>query len=390
LYSLADKDTTIKDEDAYLIGYLGGADLESSTKYIDDLKKSLEISFETKEYETYEDGVIALFNGDINALILNTAYIELITDSSLIDHLDADMRNKFLNFATLTKVIKEVEYEVEIPTTLPDNTYVRPDVTKDPFCMYISGIDVYGKITKTSRSDVNILAFINPKTKQILLVNTPRDSYVVNPYSYGKKDKLTHAAIYGIDSSIGALSELYGLDVDFFFRVNFTGFTKIINALDGVNVYSQYKFSSGGYDFVKGYNELNGEQALIFCRERKSLPGGDRQRGKNQMAVITAVIKKMASSKLLTNYTEIINSINGSFQTSLTSDEISSLIKMQINDMSSWNIQTFSVDGSGSMEYTYTSPKGKRSVIILNEETIAKAKVLIEQVYNGETINLNP
>jgi len=98
----------------------------------------------------------------------------------------------------------------------------------------------------------------------------------------------------------------------------------------------------------------------------------------------------MASSKLLTNYTEIINSINGSFQTSLTSDEISSLIKMQINDMSSWNIQTFSVDGSGSMEYTYTSPKGKRSVIILNEETIAKAKVLIEQVYNGETINLNP
>ncbi len=391
LYVLNDDEANdVTDLKDYVVGYIGGPDLEPSKKYLKELAEEAKGNFETREFALYEDAVVALFDKEINALVMNTAYVDLITDSDAAGHLDEEMRKKFLAFTTLTKVVTEIQYEEVIKPNddKDDKPYVRPEVTSEPFCLYISGIDTHGSVNRRSRSDVNILAFVNPKTKQVLLVSTPRDSYVVNPYSNGEKDKLTHAGIYGIDSSMGALGELYGLDIDFFFRVNFTGFTKIIDALGGVSVNSAVTFNAGGYSFTKGINEMDGKKALVFCRERHAFAGGDRQRGKNQMAVITAVVKKMASSKLLTNYSEILSSLNGTFQTSLTSDEISSLIKMQLNDMSSWNIQTYSVDGKGSMEYTHTSPNGKRSVIILDETTIAKAKVLIEQVYSGKTISI--
>ncbi len=395
LYVLADdKAEAVSDMNGYVLGLISGNDKEASDKYIAELENKSSHIFERKEYTNFFEAVEALFDGSINALVLNTAYVELITDSEMVSDLDEELKAKFLAFETLTKVITKTHYEEVIKPSEEDNNnddepYVRPVVTDEPFCMYISGIDTAGSVMKTSRSDVNILAFVNPKTKQVLLVSTPRDSYVVNPNSNGIRDKLTHAGIYGIDSSMGALKRIYDIDIDFFFKVNFTGFTNIIDALGGVTVDSPIAFSNGKYDFVKGPNEMDGAKALIFCRDRYAFADGDRQRGRNQMAVISAVVKKMASSKLLTNYSDILASLNGTFQTSLTSDEISSLIKMQLDDMSSWNIQSYSADGKGSMEYTYTSPNGLRSVIILDQTTIDKAKVLIEQVYSGKTIDLS-
>lgn len=381
-----DKAEKLKDMKEYSFGYI--KDSDNSTLSADTIKKinkELESEINGTEYESYVDAVEALFGGKVQALILNKAYVDIITDEETYANMESDMKDNFKNFQDLTRVIKSISFEVKVE---PDK-YIN--VTNDPFCIYLSGIDVYGDISTTSRSDVNILAFINPKTKQVLLLNTPRDSYVYNPHSGNMKDKLTHAAIYGIDSSMWALEKLYGQDIDYFFRVNFSGFEKIIISLGGINVYSEFAFTAkhGGYTYTKGYNRLNGKEALSFCRERYAFSAGDRQRGKNQMAVITALIDELASSKLLSNYSSVMRSIDGTFETSLSQNQISDLIKMQLNNMSSWNVKNYSADGKGGMEYTYTSPKSKRSIIILDETTVEKAKVLIKQVYDGEIINLD-
>ncbi len=375
---------SLSDMSGYTFGYVGGIDKELSKAVLDEIDSKIDIEIQTKEYKDYEEMLIDFFNKKINAIILNEAYMDLVKDPELHDSLNSDMMDNFKNFLALTKSITSVSHSTKVEIEVVDK-----DITKDAFIMYISGIDVHGHISRTSRSDVNILAVINPKTKQVLLINTPRDSFVYNIASGNMKDKLTHAGIYGIDSSMFALEKLYGVDIDAYFRVNFTGFVDIINALDGVDVYSDYSFTSthGNFYYAKGYNRLSGEAALSFCRERYAFAGGDRQRGKNQMAVITGVIKKAASSKLLTNYTEILESISGSFETSLTAEDISALVKMKDNDMASWNVKNYSADGYGAMEYTYTSPNSKRSVIVLDMNTVNEGINLINKVIAGEILD---
>jgi LCP family protein required for cell wall assembly len=241
-------------------------------------------------------------------------------------------------------------------------------------------------VSAVSRSDVNIMAVVNTETKQIQLINTPRDYYVELPNSHGVKDKLTHAGLYGVDNSIGTLEMLYDVDIDYFVRMNFSGFEAIIDSVGGIDVYSEYDFTVEPIKhYVKGMNHLTGLEALAFARERHAFANGDLQRGKNQMAVITAILDKMMSLELLYNYADVLEAVEGTFQTNFTSDEIYTLVKKVLVSPGDWTIDSFAVTGSGSKSTTYSMPNTKTYVMNPNESDVENVRCLIKEVL-GESL----
>ena len=224
-------------------------------------------------------------------------------------------------------------------------------------------------------------------TKQVLLINTPRDSYVPNPMGNGQRDKLTNCGLYGVDCSMEVLGTLYDVDVDYYCQINFTGFTKLIDAVGGITVYSDQGFTAGHHYISKGKNHLNGKEALAFARERHHVKGGDRGRGKNQMKVIAALIKKLTEgTTIISKYSSILDSLTGLFRTNVTMEEISTLVKMQLSDMASWSILAFSVTGEGDSQKTYSSPGHKAYVMHLDEKQVSYASVLADRMMAGDIL----
>ena len=264
-------------------------------------------------------------------------------------------------------------------------------ITKEPFVVYLSGVDTRGDLTEKARSDVNIIAAVNPKTKQVVLINTPRD-YYVDLAGTNSKDKLTHAGLYGVQTSMDTLGNLYGVDVEHYIRINFTGFINIIDALGGVDVYSDQAFTSVGspgyYDpttFAEGWNHLDGKAALAFARERHAFKTGDVQRGINQMKVIDAMLNKIKSPALLVGFSKIMDAAADCFVTSLSQNQISALVRMQLSDFAEWNIESYTVTGSsGSSTKCYSAKGQKLYVMKPDESSVAKAKEMIAAVLGGE------
>ncbi len=245
------------------------------------------------------------------------------------------------------------------------------DVTSSPFNVYISGIDVYGEIKQDSRSDVNLIATINPKTHRILLVTTPRDYYVPIPgISDGQNDKLTHAGIYGIDASVATLENLYETEIPFYVRVNFTSVEEIVDVMGGVNVESELAFTTGKesgaiVEVQEGHNHFSGKEALAFVRERHALADGDNQRGKNQQALLTGLIKKAMSPMILFRANGMINSIVGNAETNMSEKQIKSLVRMQLEDMKGWEIESIAATGDDSgQQYCYSHDGGPLYVTV--------------------------
>ncbi|MFQ7539032.1 MAG: LCP family protein, partial [Clostridium sp.] len=260
------------------------------------------------------------------------------------------------------------------------------DVTSQPFNIYITGIDTYGTISTVSRSDVNMIATVNPKTHQVLLTSIPRDYYVPQPCQGGQTDKLTHTGIFGVDCTVETVENYFGIDINYYVRVNFSSVENIVDALGGINVESPIAFDALGYSFSAGTNSLNGKEALAFSRERYSLGGGDRDRGKNQMRVITGIINKAISPSIITNYTSILDAVSGSFQTNMSNSEMTSLIKMQINDMSGWDIEQIAVNGTGNAS-AWSPANGFNSwVMEPNVNTVKRAVEVMKKVENGEDV----
>lgn len=367
----ADEAKDITDAKDYTFGIMGVLDRTNTDKTLDKINKLVGKEVATEEYEGYLQLVQALYDGDVEAIILNEAYIAQIIDNE-----------EYASFETVTKVLHNESHETELDVDTDKN------VNDNTFALYLSGIDIRGKITNTSRSDVNIIAIVNPDTKQVLLINTPRDYYIPLSISDGVEDKLTHAGIYGVDVSMDTLEMLYDTEIDYNFRVNFTGFEKMIDALGGVEVYSEYSFrtSESNYKINKGMNTLNGKQALAFVRERQSLPTGDNQRGKNQMALIEAIIDKAASTAILNDFEGLMASLEGSFQTSMSSTQISSLVRMQLEEGGSWNVVNYAVSGENAMMHVY-SMTSKASVVIPDYTTVDIAKELIQMVHDGEILS---
>lgn len=364
----------ISDTSSYVFGVqyaMNGKDVKETVSHINE---ELGTEIETSEYSSVSEQARALHEGSVEAIIYNEGYKGILEE-------------EFDGYSDKVKII----YKYNIRTSL-DDVSVDVKVKTEPFSVYISGIDVYGEITTNSRSDVNIIATVNPKTRQILLVTTPRDYYVPIPgISQGSKDKLTHAGIYGVDASIRTLSELYDVDIPFYARVNFTSLVDIVDKLGGVEVNSEYAFTtsrdSGKVMKVsEGLNSFNGVEALAFARERKNIPGGDNQRGKNQQAVITAMIKKMVSPAMLLKANGIINSVSGNVETNMSQKQLQTLIKMQLNEGGSWNIRSVAAEGTGDRQYCYSAPGSSLYVTQPDYESIDAITELIRQVENGEIL----
>ena len=264
-------------------------------------------------------------------------------------------------------------------------------ITKEPFVIYLSGVDTRGELTENARSDVNILAAVNPVTKRVALVNTPRD-YYVDLAGTSSKDKLTHAGLYGVETSMETLGNLYGVNVDHYIRINFAGFISIIDALGGVDVYSDQAFTSVGspgyYDpttFVEGWNHLDGKSALAFARERHAFASGDIQRGINQMKVIDAMLNKIKSPALLMGFSKIMDAASDCFVTSFSQDQISALVRMQLSDFAEWDIESYTVTGTSSSSTKCYSAKGQKLYVMKPDDaSVSKAREMIASVLGGE------
>ena len=264
-------------------------------------------------------------------------------------------------------------------------------ITKEPFVVYLSGVDNRGELTEKARSDVNILAVVNPTTKQAALINTPRD-YYVDLAGTDSKDKLTHAGLYGVETSMATLGNLYGVNVEHYLRINFAGFINIIDAIGGVDVYSDQAFTSVGspgyYDpttFAEGWNHLDGKSALAFARERHAFKTGDIQRGINQMKVIDAMMNKIKSPTVLMSFSKLMDAVSDCFVTSLSQEQISALVRMQLASLSDWDIQSYTVTGTSGKSSQCYSAKGQSLYVMKpDENSVNQAKELIASVLGGE------
>lgn len=251
-------------------------------------------------------------------------------------------------------------YTISVPRK-KDDFSKAVNVTEDPFNIYISGIDTWGRIEQVSRSDVNMIVTVNPQTKEILLTSIPRDSYVELNMN-GMMDKLTHSGMYGIDETIATVENWLDIDVNYYVRANFDMIVSLVDAIGGITVDSKFAFTSyaGNCTFVEGPNEMNGAQALYFARERKAFEENDEERVRNQQRVLKAILNKITRSEvILTNYAEILSAVSWSMQTNMSQKDISSLVKMQLKDMPRWKMKTISIDGDGAEKGTYSMGPGK-------------------------------
>lgn len=285
--------------------------------------------------------VYNLLNNNASAIILEESYIKLLEEE--ID-----------NFKDSIKVI--YTFNLKVKAHKEENSI---NTISEPFIIYISGIDQYGSVTSVrGRSDVNQLLVINPKTNHILIVNTPRDYYVQLAGTTGLRDKLTHAGIYGINKSIDTIENLYGIDINHYIRINFDTLIKVVDVIGGIDIYSDKGFKpwTNSHVYIKeGWNHLNGKEALAYARERKTYVDGDHHRGRNQQQIIEAIINKLTQTNtLLSKYNSILNSLDGSFQTDMDINLITSFIKYQLDKMPKWNIESIQTTGFNSWNYTYS------------------------------------
>lgn len=363
----------------YTYGILSSLDRENTDGAVAHLNSEFGTEVQTKEYAGLTELADGILNGEVNAMLLNSGYLSVYEDM-----------DGYTDFSTKIKEVGTVDVESTIQSA-EESTPIEPITTANGgkvYTIYLSGIDTRGEMTAKSRSDVNIIATVNTDTHEILLVSTPRDYFVPLSISGGAPDKLTHAGIYGIDVCMDTLGMLYDIDINYYFRINFGGFVKVIDALGGITVNSDYDFDSKnilGYHFNKGENYLNGEQALIFARERYAFQEGDRQRGKNQMEVIRGVVKKALSPEILTSYSSILSSLDGCFGTNITYEEIAQILQQQLTNGGDWTIVSYSVDGTGATEKPYSMSQ-KAYVMVPDYNTVDKAKSLMEKVRNGEVV----
>lgn len=368
-----DKAQNLEDVKRYDMGYSLAYDRNNVRKAINVMENDLGRKLNLEEYSDIFQMVDQVLEDQKDAFVLSTAYLDILAD-----------QEGYEDIADKIRCVHECTVSIE--TDVAEKEETEFDVTKDTFVVYLSGHDTDFAATRAN-SDVNILAVVNPTTKQVLLINSPRDSYVeISVSPDGALDKLTHCGTYGVECSMDTLNELYDIDIKYYAQLNFTGFMKLIDAVGGISVYSEKHIETfDGYTFVQGVNELNGEQALRFVRERK-MYGGDRIRGRHQMEVIRGLISKMSSGALLRNYNGILDSMGRYFKWNLPQEDISALVKMQLSDKAQWNVQMYAITGTGDNKTSYSLPNLSTYVMIIDPATVDHAKTLINMVYEGETI----
>ena len=377
----------LADASGYTFGILSELDRDNTDQALQQMYYELGSDVQTNEYSGLSELADSLNNGTTGAIILNQAYLDVLDEMDNYSSFSSQLR-EIASLQVETVVQRKTPQVTEAAgstTEISDNSSTDAAVTDEVYTIYVSGIDTRGEMTASSRSDVNIILTVNTRTKQILMVSTPRDYFVPLSISNGVPDKLTHAGIYGVNVSMDTLNMLYDININYYFRLNFAGFEKIIDALGGITVNSDYEFDSQntkGYHFNKGENHLNGEQALVFTRERYAFKEGDRQRGRDQMAVIQGVVDKATQPAFLKNYLSVMDSLDGCFETNVPYDIIASLVRRQLDEGGSWQVLSYSADGTGDTQKPYSMSQ-KAYVMIPDQTTVDKAKTLMKKVREG-------
>lgn len=391
----------LKDQDSLTESYYVVVEKDSEYKDIHDLRGKTVATY-NENLEIYQEALKKL-----QALVkIELKEVDSIgaLSSSLADHsadgvlisavhqgvLDDLAPNEKARFSENTRIIYTVEVRVDAKTSISEN---KIDISTEPFTVYISGIDAYGDISsmQRGRSDVNMLATVNPQTHEVLLTSIPRDYYVQLHGTTGNRDKLTHAGIYGVQMSVETLEDLLDIEIDYYLKVNFSTVVDLVDTIGGIDVYSDQQFvpwTNRNITIPKGNVHMDGAMALAFARERKSYATGDRHRVQNQQDIIAAIIKKISGSTvILTKYAEILDNLSSSITTNIGKDEISGLVKMQLQDMPSWQIGQYSLNGSDSHNFTYSMGQQLLYVMEPNPETVKTAHGNIMGIIEGKPLS---
>ena len=361
-----------------LKGLMVGANVQMDKKNIEKgnnlFQEKFKYSPQIDEYTNYERMNLDLMDGTVPALMISESHRGFLKEFNE-------------KFDEETRIIQFVSYEQDTSIKRAD-----VDVNKDTYSVYITGIDTYGPVSSVSRSDVNMIMTVNPTANQILLTSIPRD-YHVELGTIGAMDKLTHAGIYGVGESVTTLEKLLNIDIDFYLKVNFSSVEEIVDALGGVDVYSQNTFVTRTQPITQineGMNYLNGPESLAFVRERYNLPDGDNGRVRNQQELIKGMINKALSPKILTNFDSIVGSVAGSMQLSMSDGELKSIIRTQLDTGKGWDIQQYQLRGTGSTSSTtYSMPGWNLYVMEPDKETVDYASSQISKMEKGEAISIN-
>ncbi len=324
-------------------------------------KKEFDTDIATNKYIDYLSLGKSLLRGKEEVMLLNEGFRSLIEESEE-------------NFSQDTRKIGSVLVENKKKESEDDKEVVAQN---ESFNVYISGIDTYGSLSNVSRSDVNLVISVNPVKGKVLITTIPRDSYVDIP---GKgMDKLTHAGLFGVDSSIQTIENLLNINIDYYGKVNFTTLTELIDVLGGIDVENPRAFSAEGYNFVQGTNHLDGAASLVFARDRYHQAEGDFDRGRNHTRIIAAIINKMLRPEMLLNFNNISQVALKSVNTDMPYEKMIELVNKQIDSGKKWEIQSQSLEGSGTMDLkSALMPEAKLYMMVVNEESLAKVEKKIK------------
>ena len=344
---------------------IGFVSLTNSLENVNNkLQESSGITFISKEYTDISEVIESIKNNQVDAIVLEQSFVDSLEQNDY--HLGDSVRSIY-TFELKVKKEKSTQ---------------KVDVINEPFVLYISGSDSWDSLYSNFRSDVNILAIVNPNKHKILLLSIPRDTYVQLHNTTGTKDKLTHAGLYGVEMSKNTLEDFLNLDINYYAKVSFNTLIDVVDVIGGIDLYSEKSFrawTNHNCRFKEGINSVDGKCALAFARERMSYSTGDIHRGQNQQQVITKIIQKLSNPSILIKYNEILNSIDGSFETDMSYDEITSLVKYQLDNFVNWEVESIVIEGEGKLLPTYSLGSKPLYVMIPNEESVSSALNKIDE-----------
>ena len=351
-----------------------GADLENQEYALLVLKRELKVDdVKTILVESIFDAVDVLNSGEGDVMVMNATYIPMVEDIT-----------GYEEFSSTVDVAYTVYKKLQI-----SNEANSVDVTTKPFNILIVGNDAYGEVYTTGRTDVNMIATVNPVTKQVSFVTIPRDGYVPNA-RLNANDKLTHAGVYGVGNTEESIERYLGIEINYYVVINFSSLTKIVDAMGGIDIYNPYTFSTSSFygawrgTFEEGNIHLDGQQALTYCRERKNLPNGDFGRGEHQTIVIKAMVEKLTEPSIITKIDQLLMALEGTFKTNLSIEEIHALAQMQLDDMAMWNIVNYAMSGSTGYDYCASMGYSRTySVVYIYEKHLTFVKNVIRQITDG-------
>lgn len=372
---------SLEDLSGKKVGILKNIDKGGTEKALEQIQKEMPVEFEQVELDSVPQEAMALYNGDVDAVILNEAYRTNVTE--LEDYAD---------FSNRTRVI----FQAHFKTSATNEALAVSDVTTKPYNILISGNDTYGDVGELSRSDVNMVVTVNPMTSTVLLTSIPRDSYIpvdcgdAYACAEGELDKITHTGINGITSTKRTVEKLLDIDINYTFRVNFSSVTNIVDSLGGIDIevpegqaVETFYADSTLEGVTEGWNHLDGERALSFARERYAYIDGDNQRVRNQQMVLKAIFNKATSPDIIVNYTSLLKALESAFDTTLSQDEITDFIKYQIQAMPDWKFESYQVSGDG--DTLFCPSLGQEAyVTVLDQNTVALAHDKIMAVLDGK------